>query len=336
MINPPEQRQTITAMTFSSPFAHCFRVSIFQTGLAIATAATTALLGHPATAATFSQVITLGDSLVDTGNTFSQTGVPSDPHVNGRYSNGLLWNEYLADDLDIPLTNLGFAGASSGEFGSTLLPDGELVLLPGLLPQVASYTAGAVDPDALYGLWAGTIDYLFLDTFDPNGPVGNITAAVNQLSEAGAQHFLLVNLPDLGNLPITEALGLPLESRDFLNAATAGHNQLLAEAVDNFNAAGDISVSLLDVNELFDRIAAGELGLANTVDACLSTPNCMGDPTVQSTFLFWDEVHLTTAANRLVADAALTTIEPRTIPEPVMGLGLAIAGMTGLFVLSRE
>ena len=265
----------------------------------------------PVAANTFSQLITFGDSLVDNGNTFNRAGIPPAPYFDGRYSNGLLWNEYVADDLDIPLTNLGFAGATSGEIGGAVVSEEQTETVPGLLAQVAGYTAtGEVDPDALYVLWGGAVDYLFLEVVEPSGPVSNMTAAVNQLRAAGAQHFLLLNLPDLGSLPLAETLELPSEGKDLLNAATAGHNQLLAEAVDNFNDANDISVSLLDVNALFNRIVADEGALLNAVDGCLATPACISDPTVQSTFFFWDETHPTTAVHRLVADAALEAVEP--------------------------
>ena len=74
----------------------------------------------PAKAAEYSQIYSFGDSLVDTGNAFSLTksllgtGIPPEPYFEGRLANGPLWNEYLADALNIPLTIFGFAGARSG------------------------------------------------------------------------------------------------------------------------------------------------------------------------------------------------------------------------------
>lgn len=39
---------------------------------------------------------------------------PSDPaYYKGRYSNGPVWIEYLADELDVKLTDLAFAGGMS-------------------------------------------------------------------------------------------------------------------------------------------------------------------------------------------------------------------------------
>ncbi|WP_228021607.1 hypothetical protein [Vasconcelosia minhoensis] len=62
------------------------------------------LVAPEAQAAAFSQLYGFGDSLVDTGNLFELTqavlplGVPqSPPYANGRFSNGPLWIEGLAD-----------------------------------------------------------------------------------------------------------------------------------------------------------------------------------------------------------------------------------------------
>ncbi|MEM9265567.1 MAG: SGNH/GDSL hydrolase family protein [Cyanobacteria bacterium P01_F01_bin.13] len=73
-------------------------------------------------AATFSNLYVFGDSLSDAGNVFNATiavnelpvppGVvvppvspPDPPYFQGRNSNGPVWVEYLADDLNLSLTN---------------------------------------------------------------------------------------------------------------------------------------------------------------------------------------------------------------------------------------
>ncbi|NJL20048.1 MAG: hypothetical protein HC895_03200 [Leptolyngbyaceae cyanobacterium SM1_3_5] len=52
-----------------------------------------------ATQTTTQTVYVFGDSLSDTGNLFTRTGQPSRPYVNGRFSNGLLWDDRLANQL---------------------------------------------------------------------------------------------------------------------------------------------------------------------------------------------------------------------------------------------
>jgi len=64
------------------------------------------------------QIYVFGDSLSDTGNAFSRTGSPPPPYFNGRFSNGPVWVEYLADRLGLPRnpsTNFAFGGGYHGE-----------------------------------------------------------------------------------------------------------------------------------------------------------------------------------------------------------------------------
>src|SRR5262245_14581793 len=70
------------------------------------------------------EVVVFGDSLSDTGNLFLASGgtVATPPYFNGRFSNGPVWVEVLADKLglDAPTpsvlggTNFAFGGAETG------------------------------------------------------------------------------------------------------------------------------------------------------------------------------------------------------------------------------
>lgn len=293
-----------------------------------------------AKAARFSQIISFGDSLVDTGNAFALTGIPPAPYFEGRFSNGPVAPEYLASDLGISEASLGFGGALSGESGLLLLGGNPISPVPGTLLQVDAFISGPlqVDPNALYIIWAGANDYLFAEQRNPLVPAGNIGSAVAALSSAGAQNFLLPNLPDLGDLPLLSLRGASPEQVAGLNALSAGHNQILAQIAAELDAADGITVDVLDINSLFKSAIAGNLGFSNTTDACTLNPACISDPAVQDTYLFWDEVHPTTQAYRLVADNALSIIdpEPAAVPEPGVAIGLIFVGGWGLDRLRRK
>jgi len=312
------------------------------TGLVPALGAT---LAAPVAAASFSQIYAFGDSLVDTGNAFALTtsilgtGIPPEPYFEGHFSNGPVLPEYLAADLGIPETSLGFGGATSGEQGLLLFGGGPILPVPGLLSQVDQFvaTSTGVDPDALYVLWAGAVDYLFAGVTNPVGPVGNITGAIDSLSNAGAQHFLVGNLPDLGNLPLPQLLGLPPDAIAGLNLVSDAHNGLLADTLSTLNTSTDLSIELLDANALLRSALAGEQGFSNVSDPCTLTPSCVSDPTVQASFLFWDEVHPTTQAHRIVADVALAQLQddPVATPEPTAMVGLTVLGLLAIGGLQR-
>lgn len=294
----------------------------------------------PVEAAGFSQIYAFGDSLVDTGNAFAKTGIPPAPYFEGRFSNGPIWNEYLASNLKIAETSFGFGGALSNESGFLLFDGVPATAVTGTLSQVNSFAANpmGVDPNALYVIWAGANDYLFAGQTNPLEPVGNLNEAVTTLSGAGAENFLLVNLPDLGNLPLASLRGLPSETVLGLNALSSAHNQALAATVAGLNGTGDIKVDLLDANGLFKSALAGDLGFTNTTDACILNPICVADPKVQDTYLFWDEVHPTTAVHRVLADSALSLVHPdaAAVPEPTGAISLVLVGGLGLYQLKRR
>lgn len=319
------------------------------TGIAsVASAAATVALApliifqssSPAKAADYSQIYSFGDSLVDTGNTFSlsqpfiEGGFPPAPYFEGRFANGPLWNEYLAEDLGIPLTNFGFAGARSGREANN--PSGGTIAglnLPGLLTQVDGFTANQAlfDPNALYLVSSGANDYLSGGEQNPQKPVLDITAALLALSEAGAQHIVVANQPPLGSLPEAKKLGLS----DPLNQLSKAHNQGLALAVDGLTATG-IKIDLLDINSLIRDAQAGKFGFENTTDTCLSDLACIASPEIQATTLFWDDLHPTTRTHFLVANAARQQLESHKVSTPEPGTFVGLMFLSGLAVSQRK
>src|SRR3569832_674500 len=74
------------------------------------------------------ELYVFGDSLSDMGTVFRMTGgmyPPNPTYYKGRYSNGRVWVEYLADRLKLPsdrVTNFAYGGATSGSSSSSLVP----------------------------------------------------------------------------------------------------------------------------------------------------------------------------------------------------------------------
>lgn len=300
-----------------------------------------------APAATFTQMFVFGDSLSDTGNLYSQTsslipflsvGLPASPPYAQKFSNDDLWVEYLADELvpgpaALSTTNYAVGGATTGDFNvindfDDILPFPVIPDFNGLQEQVfASYLSlnPVIDPDALYTLWAGANDYLGGGVSDPTVPISNLEAAIDGFVAAGVKNLLVLNLPDLGRLPV--ALADPSRSAA-LTALSTQHNALLSQVV------ADVSqVTLFDVNGLFDQVLAGGFGFSNVTDPCLQgfvapIPGLTGLPCDNpSEFLFWDNIHPTTRAHGQIAEAVFAELHRPDRPEvstpeaePVWGL----------------
>lgn len=261
----------------------------------------------------FSKIVTFGDSLSDTGNAFLYTGglFPANPpNAAGRISNGALWTEYLAESLGMelqPEDQYAVAGARTDQdnFNAIFIPP---LAGTGLESQIATYLtdsgAEGADPSALHTIWIGANDIFTTLTF--GGDIGltvytaiqNTAQAVVTLSNEGARHILVLNLPDLGLTPFGLAQG-PLGSAQ-LSYLTNLYNAGLKQALDSLENAG-IRTIRLDAAGLIREIAddPAAFGLVNASDPALGSGNDAAG------YLFWDGVHPTTAGHRIVASRVI-------------------------------
>ncbi|MBD2355908.1 SGNH/GDSL hydrolase family protein [Tolypothrix sp. FACHB-123] len=250
------------------------------------------------------EIYVFGDSLSDTGNIFKATnGVypPSPPYFQGRYSNGPVWVEHLSSKLGLNQTkNMNFA------LGGATTVSSSLNGIPGTLAQVNSYTKSLpqVNPNALYILWAGANDYLFGAT-NTNSAIANISNAVESLLTAGVNTILVANLPDLGKIPATYNTA----NASNLSFITNQHNLELSKSIDSLQKKLGFHKNIiqLDTNHLYREAISypAKFGFTNVTSSCLSNITSCKNP---DQFLFWDGIHPTTAAHRILADAALKAI----------------------------
>ncbi len=249
-----------------------------------------------------------GDSLSDNGNLFTASGgaVPlSPPYFDGRFSNGPVWVEYLDDMLPgAELNDFAFGGSFS-DTGNAIIG-----ALPGILEQVEDFVDNGPQPMPrdLCIVWSGANNYIFEpSTSVPSMIVDDVLEAIEELEEAGCQSFLIPNLPNIGETPFGKSVP-GLEA--LLTAKIEAHNDDLADEVDILREDLGIEIILLDVNTIFARALAGQLGFVNSIVPCLvsgvPTGACPVDDTGQIEMvapgvLFMDGVHPTTAAHKLIA-----------------------------------
>ncbi len=270
----------------------------------------------PANAGNFKNVVVFGDSLSDSGNIFSisKDTYPAPPY-QGRFSDGPVWVEYLVKSLGISgiFSNYAFAGANTG-----LTNPAELDA-PGFLSQVPAYagllTASAAFPtavpqpkDTLFIVWIGANDFLGTLT-DPAAAVtdaiANIKTGMTQLINLGAVQFLSVNLPDLGLTPRMNADA----------ASAAGGTQIASLFNSSLNTMLDelesaypaIEIARADVFSLLQEIDAdpGLWGFTNVKDAKLDKNT---GAVAQGNYLFWDDIHPTTIAHKIIANQVAATV----------------------------
>lgn len=251
------------------------------------------------------QLYVFGDSLSDVGTVFRATGgmfPPNPPYFQGRYSNGLVWVEHLAAHLALkPDQNTNFAcgGATTGTNGMNGIP--------GLLVQVQNFTQTNqnLNVDALYIIWAGANDYLH-GANNSTIVVENLSKSIKLLTASGAKKILVANLPNLGELPSTRNTS----NSAALSSLTKAHNSGLAKRLNELSQQGSSGTQIIqfDASSLYRNAIAqpAKFGLTNVTGACLNSTDPCKQP---DQFLFWDGIHPTTAAHRILAETAFSALK---------------------------
>lgn len=290
----------------------------------------------------FSNIYVLGDSLSDQGNLYLATtavagpanALPSaDHYFNGRFSNGPVYIDIVAQRLGLPLgpsiaggNNFAYGGARTTYNVVESTVGGPLPV--GLFPwslnaEISAFQSrGISDPNALYVVFSGSNDVADILTRSlnpasviPTG-VGAIVAAVQAFKAAGAQTVVVPNLPDLGLIPAF--LGSAAASA----AATALSAQFNALLHAQLSAIADLDIIEFDTFGFLRNVVAnpGDFGLSNVTAPCYSgfvAPNPNATECANpDEYLFWDIVHPTSTVHLALANALLTAIPSAVVPEP--------------------
>jgi phospholipase/lecithinase/hemolysin len=286
-------------------------------------AATLLFMTSFAGASPFSSVFVYGDSLSDTGNIYAASGgtIPlSPPYYNGRFSNGPLAVEYLAAALHAPLTSFAWGGATTGignsgdggtqtSFGSFGLPGME-TQVAGSLSSIPSFLV----PTSLFVVWGGPDDFISGGSVATG--VTDVLTIVGALQLAGAQHILVPGMPDLG---LTPAYYGNANATAFSFAFDQALQANLPKGATYFDTFGFMHLVVAN---------PGAFGFTDVIDPCLVGVTPCSNP---SQYLFWDDLHPTTAADQILA-AQFANAVPE--PSTFLMLGTGIAGLAG--VLRRK
>lgn len=307
----------------------------------LAVIAFTATAAGAATVGGFTSFFVFGDSLSDNGNLFAATGgtsPASPPYFDGRFSNGPVWAEHVAEDF----TDAGLATANFAYGGARAIPDADQI--PDLPLQIGIFATSV--PSAILGdrplasLWYGAND-LF-------GAIGNqsqpdllqtardaanaVTLGAAALARLGIGDVVMFNLPDLGRTP-GYALFDPANAGD-ASAATAEFNRQLGLGQALLRAGG-LQVNAIDTNALFNQLLddpAG-FGVSDATLPCIIPGVSVCSPAEAMQLAFFDPVHPNATIHGAIADAVLGDITPVPLPLPAPMLA---AGLLALALLRRR
>ncbi len=242
----------------------------------------------------YDNLYVFGDSYCDVGNLFLATGgaEPAAPYYDMRFSNGPLWVDHVAGFLGVPLT-ASLLGGTDYAFGGAWVTEPEATTgVPSVPQQVESYLiqhGGKADPNALYILEGGGNDILDTTTGTPEELGYQIAEGIARseslLRQAGARHFVIPDLFNVGLLPAAAG------NVSFAEAASVATNQWEDELLRSENALQGVDMIRINVFSLLNAVETDptHFGFTDVTDPCLTTVVC-SDP--DHTF-FWDTHHPT-------------------------------------------
>jgi phospholipase/lecithinase/hemolysin len=235
-----------------------------------------------------------GDSYCDVGNLFLATGgaEAAPPYYNGRFSNGPIWLDHVAGFLGLPLKPSLLKGTDYAFGGAWVTEPASVTGVPSVPEQVELYLSqhnGKADPNALYILEGGGNDILDTTTGTPEALGLHIAEGLARsellLREAGAKHFVIPDLFNVGLLPAAAG------NVSFAKKASGAANESLDELLTFEQLLEDIHIVRMDVFSLLIAVGSDptHFGFKDITHPCLTAGVC-ADP---DHTLFWDTHHPT-------------------------------------------
>ncbi len=299
----------------------------------------------PSIAGSYNKMFVFGDSLSDSGNlatlaAFAPDGSGPDefrflnaPPYDHGFTNGPTAVFRLADLLQVPNfksslyllqtidgTNYAVAGARAAGSAEIDLNTQIGAFLASLQPQ-----GGKAPSDALYILFIGGNDIRDMrDAADLKAVYStlqkakqNIRNNLSLLISLGAKHIMVVNSPNIGNLPETKLIAQQTNNPNIIKKATLftlAYNQALADTVKDIEKKSHMDLVLFDVFTFFNNIVKDSRSLlfSNAKNACYSSVAFVYYPICDSShldaFVYFDEIHPTRRVHERVGRAMFAVV----------------------------
>ena len=228
----------------------------------------------------------------------------------GRYTNGPVAVEVLADKLEVDLTDYAVTYANS-DTSNIIDPDFAEFKNTGLLGQVQKYIASLngekADPDALYHIKMGSGEFLFYEG-DPkpiaDQVIANISEAISQLAAAGAKQYMVVNMHNISAYPDKSEMDV-----SGAKAYQSYFNSTLPVAMEKLAKELGVKITIFDYQAVEDHIMSNpaDYGITNIIDQCLdATAFTEANTTVCKSpdeYFFWDGGRPTRHVHEILGEA---------------------------------
>ncbi|MBF0450576.1 MAG: SGNH/GDSL hydrolase family protein [Candidatus Magnetomorum sp.] len=279
------------------------------------------LIPSIASAHKIKHIVTFGDSLSDHHGLKTYVSTAREAMTNGD-----VWIEYLARELNATLDNNAFIGAMTSKHINDdiqALSDTETIPQLGLIAQIDRYIdeAHTFEPsETLFTIWIGANNLIRFGMggfpgMQPDEMITNamtdVSNAVTKLLNIGATNYVVMTLPDIGKSPFynwrseEEIAGATQLSASYNAGFMHTINQLL------MNKPG-IAVYEFDLFQIMDEIIQKQIfpnitGSYMKLDEGFYATDETNEGPAEDYF-FWDSVHPTTKAHEYFAEKVVQRI----------------------------
>ncbi|MCH2637273.1 MAG: SGNH/GDSL hydrolase family protein [Candidatus Thalassarchaeum sp.] len=258
----------------------------------------------------YTDMLVFGDSLSDSGNTYSAFGTPeSPPYWQGRYAEGKNWVDFTDDWLGI--SNIAARGGASGNnraFGGAATGNGMTYwVIENIGKQVDDWDQNhnLASGDAV-AIWGGGNDLINYGETNAQTLVNNLEEHAEQLISAGGQEFIFFELPPLEKTP--SASGDSAQDRQALGQRVADFNSGMHTMAANLASTYGVVTHMIPIWVGFEMLYySGEhFGITNVTHAACEHDGATCDsnapiaPNVEE-YIFFDNLHPTTTTHRAVS-----------------------------------
>jgi phospholipase/lecithinase/hemolysin len=299
-------------------------------------------------------MIVFGDSLSDTGNDSGIAGLFGYVTTNGRFTSDPtskppsagtgVWHEELATDLGIARATPSSSGGENWAYGAAVTGSGtqDFGIVHNVGQQVSDYlksVTNVASSTALYAVFAGGNDLLDAADAKKSATIGvhdlesaantaanNLQSYISTFVSDGARYFVWPNLPALDQTPY---------ARSTYNASIEA---ALVDAVQTFNidvatkiqsiqaAHSNVKIYSADVHTWFNEMLSGTYPGYAFTNVTVAATSVTPVPASADTYLFWDKLHPTEKAHKLLGDAVFNAIVVG--PMVVSAANWTAAGLT--------
>ncbi len=288
-------------------------------------------LAGNASAQSFSNVVVFGDSLSDSGNAATGSGLP--PGTSFTTNPDPVWAEIVAEAFGASGLNSRAGGPNYAFAGACMNPATpcDQDLSPTVTEQIGMHLGlrgGSLDQNALYAIWGGLNDIADSALSNPATALGHVLAAadvnaaqIRRLRGAGARHVVVFNMPDASLAPFAVSLGPANQAG--ISALVGQYNEKLYAGIRE----NEYGVVPININAALSALAANpaRYGLTNTTGTACGAPNAGSAVSIQcgpegtpypvtyapganETYLFADRSHPSGVVHAMLASMVTSTL----------------------------